>query len=79
MLEMEDEAGIDAKLVAVPTVKIDPVFGTYQDINDIPGAIRNKIKHFFETYKQLEPGKWVKVKEWKDKDAALEVVKKSLK
>lgn len=79
MLEMEDEAGIDAKLVAVPTVKIDPVYGVYTDITDIPEALRNKMKHFFETYKQLEPGKWVKVKEWKDKAAALEVVKASLK
>lgn len=79
MLEMEDEAGIDAKLVAVPTSKIDPVYGVYQDINDIPEAVKNKMKHFFETYKQLEPGKWVKVKEWKNKEAALEVVKASLK
>jgi inorganic pyrophosphatase len=79
MLEMEDEAGIDAKLVAVPSVKIDPVFGVYKEVTDIPEAITNKIKHFFETYKQLEPGKWVKVKDWKDKATAVDVVKKSLK
>lgn len=79
MLEMEDEAGIDAKLIAVPSSKIDPVYGTFTDITDVPEALTNKMKHFFETYKQLEPGKWVKVKDWKDKKAALEVVKTSLK
>lgn len=79
MLEMEDEAGIDAKLIAVPSSKIDPVYGTFTDITDVPEALTNKMKHFFETYKQLEPGKWVKVKDWKDKKAALEVVTTSLK
>ncbi len=78
MLEMEDEAGVDAKLIAVPSAKIDPVYGVYNDIADIPEALKNKMKHFFETYKQLEPGKWVKVKEWKDKKAALDVVQNSL-
>lgn len=79
MLEMEDEAGIDTKIVAVPTSKIDPVYGVYQDVTDIPEAIRNKIRHFFENYKTLEPGKWVKLKEWKDKKTAIEAVNKSLK
>ncbi|MEK7571349.1 MAG: inorganic diphosphatase [Patescibacteria group bacterium] len=79
MLEMEDEAGIDTKIIAVPTAKVDPQYGVYQDITDVPEAIKNKIRHFFETYKALEPGKWVKLKEWKDKTVALEVVKKSLK
>src|SRR5690606_34589522 len=48
MLEMEDEAGIDAKLIAVPSAKIDPVYGVYSDISDIPEALKNKMKHFFE-------------------------------
>ncbi len=79
MLEMEDEAGIDTKILAVPTEKIDPFFGEYKDINDIPEAIKNKLKHFYENYKSLEPGKWVKLKEWKNKQNALEAVKKALK
>ncbi|GIW61835.1 MAG: inorganic pyrophosphatase [Patescibacteria group bacterium] len=79
MLEMEDEAGIDTKILAVPTEKIDPFFGAYKDINDIPEAIKNKLKHFYENYKSLEPGKWVKLKEWKNKQNALEAVKKALK
>lgn len=79
MLEMEDEAGIDTKFLAVPTVKIDPLFGTYTDIADVPEATKNKLRHFFENYKTLEPGKWVKIKEWKGKEVAFETLKKSLK
>lgn len=79
MLEMEDEAGIDTKILAVPSKKIDPLYGEFTDINDVPEAIKNKMKHFYENYKSLEPGKWVKLKEWRDKATALEAVKKSLK
>lgn len=79
MLEMEDEAGIDTKILAVPTAKIDPLFGTMKDITDVPEATKNKIRHFYENYKSLEPGKWVKLKEWRDKATALEAVQKALK
>lgn len=79
MLEMEDEAGIDTKILAVPSIKIDPLYGEYKDASEIPTATKNKLKHFYENYKTLEPGKWVKLKEWKGKAEALEAVKKSLK
>ena len=78
MLEMEDEAGVDTKVLAVPEEKIDPLTGKYNDIGDVPDAVKNKLKHFFENYKTLEPGKWVKVKEWKGKTEALEAVKKAI-
>ena len=78
MLEMEDEEGIDTKVLAVPSIKIDPLFGVYKNITDVPDAIKNKLKHFFENYKTLEPGKWVKIKEWKDKKTALDALKKAL-
>jgi len=78
MLEMEDEAGIDTKILAVPTEKIDPLFGVFKDISDVPEAIKNKVRHFYENYKTLEPGKWVKLKEWKDKATAIAAVQKSL-
>lgn len=78
MLEMEDEAGIDTKIIAVPSVKIDPIFGVYKDITDVPQAIKDKLKHFFENYKTIEPGKWVKIKEWKGKKEAQDDVKRSL-
>ncbi len=79
MLEMEDEEGIDTKIIAVPTVKIDPIYGVYKDISEIPQAIKDKMKHFFEHYKELEPGKWVKIKDWKGKAEALADIKKSMK
>ena len=79
MLDMEDEAGGDTKILAVPTKKIDPFFGEFTDITDVPEAIKNKLRHFFENYKTLEPGKWVKIKEWKNKDAAIEAIKASMK
>lgn len=79
MLEMEDEEGIDTKILAVPTKKVDPDYGVWEDITDVPEAMKNKMRHFFENYKTLEPNKWVKLKEWKDKKTALEAVKKSLK
>jgi len=79
MLEMEDEEGIDTKVLAVPTIKIDPLFGKFKDISDVPDATKNKLRHFFENYKTLEPGKWVKLKDWKNKKAALEAVKQSIK
>lgn len=60
MLEMEDEEGIDTKLIAVPVKKVDPLFGTWTDITDVPEHTQNKIKHFFDHYKDLEPGKFVK-------------------
>lgn len=78
MLEMEDESGIDHKIIAVPTKKIDPYMAHIENISDIDDAAKNKIKHFFETYKQLEPGKWVKTKDFLDKKHAEEVIKKSL-
>lgn len=79
MLEMEDEAGVDTKILAVPPAKIDPLYGEFTDINDVPDAIKNKIKHFYENYKSLEPGKWVKLKHWLGKKDAINALKKALK
>jgi inorganic pyrophosphatase len=70
LLEMEDEAGIDAKIIAVPVSKLTPVYDALQNITDVDPLLLEQIKHFFEHYKDLEKGKWVKVKGWKDADAA---------
>jgi inorganic pyrophosphatase len=78
VLVMEDEAGMDEKLLAVPVSKIDPRFDEIKDINDIPQATLNKIKNFFETYKMLEPNKWVKVKDFKAKDEASQMLQKAI-
>ncbi len=79
VLIMEDEEGTDEKIIAVPVSKIDPIDGVYEDIKDVPEAIKNKIKHFFENYKTLEPGKWVKVKDWQSKDKAIEIIERAYK
>ena len=78
ILEMEDEAGIDHKILAVPTEKIDPHFGEVKDVGDLTNHMKLRIKHFFESYKQLEPGKWVKIKDFLDKAKAEEEIKKSI-
>lgn len=79
MLEMEDEEGIDTKVIAVPTKKVDPFYGSWNDVTDLPESLRAKIKHFFEHYKELEPGKWVKIKDWKGKKFAHEEIRNGLK
>lgn len=79
LLEMEDEAGEDAKVIAVPSEKVDPFFGKYKDIDEVDNATKARIKHFFQRYKELETGKWVKVKKWKGKEKALEEVRKGIK
>ena len=76
MLEMEDEEGIDTKIIAVPVSKLDPTFDSIKEVKDLPEATLNKIKHFFEHYKELESGKWVKVKSFKDSnEAKVDIVK----
>jgi inorganic pyrophosphatase len=65
-----DEEGEDAKVVAVPITKVDPTFSDVKDIDSIPQYIQDQIKHFFEHYKELEKGKYVKVKGWENKESA---------
>jgi inorganic pyrophosphatase len=70
VLKMEDEAGGDAKLLAVPIDKILPIYAHWQKPEDMHEQRLNQIQHFFEHYKDLEPGKWVKVSGWEGPDAA---------
>lgn len=77
MLEMEDEKGIDHKLLGVPPAKIDPFYSHVNDLDDLNDAVKARIKHFFEHMKELEPNKWVKVKDFLGKDRAIEELKKS--
>ena len=78
LLVMEDEAGEDNKIIAVPQGKIDPRFKEIQDIQDLPDHLRKEIKEFFEAYKRLEPGKFVKLKGWEKAEKAKEVIKKAI-
>ena len=64
VLKMDDEAGGDAKLLAVPLDKILPIYKHWKRPEDLQPERLLQIQHFFEHYKDLEPGKWVKVKGW---------------
>ncbi len=79
LLIMEDEEGPDSKVIAVPKEKLDPRFKGINSVFDLPEALREKIKHFFEHYKELEPGKWVKVKDWKGPEEALKQIEAAIK
>jgi inorganic pyrophosphatase len=70
VLRMDDESGGDAKLLAVPTDEICPLFEHWKSIADVPEMRLRQIQHFFEHYKDLEPGKWVKVIGWAGVDVA---------
>lgn len=70
MLEMEDEEGIDTKILAVPDKKVDPLYGGWESIDDVPAHIKDRIKHFFDHYKELEPGKFVKTHDFKSREEA---------
>ena len=78
MLEMEDEEGIDTKIIAVPISKVDPFYDEITDIEGVNAATKNIIKHFFEHYKDLEPNKWVKVRNFLSKEKAYESIKKAI-
>ncbi len=70
LLEMEDEGGIDTKIIMVPDKKIDPLYGVWTSIEDVPEHLLTKTKHFFDHMKELEPGKWVKTGEYKGQELA---------
>lgn len=64
MLNMVDEAGEDTKIIAVPVSKVFPAYDHVKTIDDLPDLTKDRIQHFFEHYKDLEKGKWVKVSGW---------------
>lgn len=75
VLHMSDEAGGDDKVVAV--LAKDPRWAHIQDVADIPEHTKNEISHFFEHYKDLETGKWVKVDEWAGAEEAERLVEEA--
>jgi inorganic pyrophosphatase len=74
VLKMTDEAGGDSKILAVPVEKILPVYSHLQKVEDVQELTLRQIQHFFEHYKDLEKGKWVKVEGWEGPDAAKEEI-----
>ncbi|MGE0237179.1 MAG: inorganic diphosphatase [Parvibaculaceae bacterium] len=74
VLFMQDEAGGDEKIVAVPVPKLTRRYEHVHDYTDLPEITIQQIQHFFEHYKDLETGKWVKVKGWGDAAAAEKMI-----
>jgi inorganic pyrophosphatase len=70
VLNMSDESGVDAKLLAVPHSKLTKLYDHVQEISDLDELLVKQIVHYFENYKALEPGKWVKVDGWDNAEAA---------
>jgi inorganic pyrophosphatase len=78
LLRMEDEAGGDEKIICVPHDKISLAFKDINDVSDLPAILRDQISHFFTHYKDLEPGKWVKVTGWEGRAAAQTAITESI-
>ena len=78
MLQMEDESGQDEKIICVPHDKIHTLYKDVHSIDQLPAITRQAIEHFFTHYKDLEPGKWVKVTGWASKEEAEKVILESL-
>ncbi|MES2601865.1 MAG: inorganic diphosphatase [Pseudomonadota bacterium] len=74
VLFMEDEAGGDEKIIAVPTSKLTQRYDKVNNYNDLPEITLQQIQHFFEHYKDLEPTKWVKVLRWGDAEDARKLI-----
>jgi inorganic pyrophosphatase len=79
VLVMEDDGGGDEKVIAVPSNKITLRYERIQTVKDLPDITLQQIQHFFQHYKDLEPGKWVKIKDWGDADMAKAMIIEALK
>ena len=74
VLIMEDEAGMDEKLLMVPVDQLHPYYSEVTSYEELPVILREQIAHFFEHYKDLEKNKWVKVVRWGDAAEAAEII-----
>lgn len=79
VLVMEDEAGMDEKLLMVPVDKLHPFHKEVQSFDELPKIFLEQIGHFFEHYKDLEVGKWVKIKGWEGPEKAAELIEEGIK
>ncbi len=79
VLIMEDEKGMDEKILAVPAKKLNSCYENINSYQELPKLLLDRIVHFFEHYKDLEKGKWVKIKSFEDKKKAQEIVNEALK
>lgn len=78
VLLMEDESGIDEKILAVPISKLDISYNDIKDIDDVPNVMKERIMHFFENYKKLEKNKWVKIIGWDNAEKAKTLIEDAI-
>ncbi len=76
---MEDEAGLDEKILAVSSPRLTSYYNKINSYKDLPDILIERISHFFQHYKDLEPNKWVKVVGWRDADHAEELILAGIK
>jgi len=78
VLKVEDENGTDEKIIAVPVTRLTKRYIHVEHYTDLPKITLEQIQHFFEHYKDLEPGKWVKVVGWGDRNEAHLVIRQAI-
>ena len=78
VLVMEDDGGADEKIVAVPASSISRRYLNIRNYGDLPDITQQQIQHFFEHYKDLEPGKWVKIDGWRDSATARRLIQEAI-
>ena len=78
VLMMEDESGIDEKILCVPVDELHPYYGNISSYRDVRKVMLDQISHFFEHYKDLEEGKWSKIKGWDGTEKAMELIREGI-
>jgi inorganic pyrophosphatase len=78
VLKMQDDGGTDEKIIAVPTLKLTKRYEHVRTYADLPRIALEQIQHFFEHYKDLEPGKWVKLNGWGDVEEAKQLIRDAI-
>ena len=79
VLKMRDDGGGDEKIIAVPVPRLTKRYENVHEYTDLPAITREQIQHFFEHYKDLEPGKWVKLIGWGDAAQARQLIVEAIK
>jgi inorganic pyrophosphatase len=78
VMVMQDEGGEDEKIIAVPSRHLTKRYDRVENYTDLPDITIQQIQHFFEHYKDLEPGKWVKFVRWGDKEEAHRLIEEAI-
>lgn len=78
LLKMEDEQGIDEKIIAVPVSRLTKRYVHVENYTDLPEILIEQIQHFFQHYKDLEQGKWAKMIGWSDHAEAMQMIRQAI-